>query len=91
MARGKKTADIIIYDKEQTKALEDLHRAMGTFGQAVLACNEAGIPPADALTAIGIEVPVFFRPILNSMGEKIPSPNGKSKDSVKVLQEATNS
>lgn len=87
----KKEKDIIVYNKEQTKALEELHRCMGSFGQAVLACNEAGIPPADALTAIGLEVPTFFRPILNSMGEKIPSPNGRSKDSVKILEEATNS
>lgn len=85
---GKKPADIIVYDREQTKALEGLHKAMGGFGQAVIDCDAAGIPLADAFQAIGVEIPSFLRPMLNQLSGKLPSANGKgkskSKDIVKI-------
>lgn len=85
---ARKPADIVIYDKAQTTALEGLHKAMGGFGQAVVDCDAVGIPLADAFQAIGVEVPAFLRPMLNQLSGKLPSANGKgkgkSKDIVKI-------
>lgn len=83
MARAKKEPDVIVWDKEQTKALEGLHKSLGGFGQAVQHCDAVGIPLADAFVAIGVEVPSFLRPMLNQLSGKL-SPNGKSKDIVKI-------
>jgi hypothetical protein len=84
----KKTKEIIVYDKEQTKALEGLHKCMGGFVTSILECDKAGLTMSESFEAIGIQIPVFLTPMLNQLSKKLPSATGteetEGKDIVKV-------
>jgi hypothetical protein len=52
-----------------------LHNAMNSLMAAVIECDEAGIPLADAFAEIGMEIPRFLQPMVNQLAEKLPSRN----------------
>lgn len=47
------------------EAVANLGTAVGSFIGALAQCREAGIPPAEALQAIGFEIPSFAAPMVN--------------------------
>lgn len=70
--------------EEQIEAVETLRTAMETFVGGVAKCSDSGISIADAFAMIGVDVPLFVRPMLNQLADKLPSRNSESKDSVRI-------
>jgi hypothetical protein len=62
-----------VWTVEQAEALNGLHAAMGGFFQAVVVCNDNGIPLADAFASIGVEIPLMLRPMVNTLSDKLPT------------------
>jgi hypothetical protein len=74
---GKK--DIVVLTEEQEiekrLAIASLNNAMKGLAQAIIDCDAAGIPLADAFAAIGVEIPKFAQPMINLLADKLPSRN----------------
>jgi len=73
MSRKEALSVVPIWTAEQAEALNGLHEAMANFFQAVVVCNDNGIPLADAFAAIGVEIPLMLRPMVNTLSDKLPS------------------
>lgn len=69
-------AVVEVQTEEQAAALKGLHAAMESFFGAVVACDNAGIPLADAFTAIGVEIPRMMQPMVNALTSKLPGKDG---------------
>lgn len=59
------------YTPEQAAALEALVASMDAFASALAACQAAGLPPADALVACGVQLPAWAKPMLTPMLGKL--------------------
>lgn len=73
-----KTKEIELTKKEveaRGLATGALHNSMNSLMAAVIECDEAGIPLADAFAEIGMEIPRFLQPMVNQLAEKLPSRN----------------
>lgn len=73
-----KTKELELTDEEITArglATGALSNAMGSLMSAVIECDQAGIPLADAFASIGMEIPLFLRPMVNQLADKLPSRN----------------
>lgn len=56
--------------QEQAAALEQLGASLEAFGGALAACLQAGLQPAEALRACGLEVPAWAGVMVNrSLGQ----------------------
>lgn len=65
----------IIKTPEQGLAIGALSNAMQSLMGAVIEVDEAGIPLADAFAEIGMDIPLFLRPMVNQLADKLPSRN----------------
>lgn len=53
--------------EQQQEAVRELAGVLGVFHAAIVACKEAGLQPADAFRAAGIEIPAMAAPLVNQM------------------------
>ena len=60
---------------ERGLAIGALSNAMTSLMGAVIECDQAGIPLADAFASIGMEIPRFLQPMVNQLADKLPSRN----------------
>lgn len=74
-------SEVVVTDMttDQQLAIGALHNAMGGLIAAVMECDSEGIPLADAFEAIGMEIPLFLRPMVNQLASKLPSKTGTAE------------
>ncbi len=54
------------YDLPTVVALDQLRAAMQSFAAALVALDAVGLKPSEGLRAIGVDVPAFAAPMLDS-------------------------
>lgn len=53
------------HSAEQEDALGQLRASLISFGDALAACLQVGLQPAEALRACGLEIPTWAGPMVN--------------------------